>query len=228
MVVASCRHEPLVEPADEGNGGGADTTGPAPYAQCDPDTIYFEQDILPLLISNCTGVGSGNAGCHNAENHESGVELWSYGTIMDEVTPGDPSDSDLLTDGIWETGNNQMPPNGPLSQSNIDLIVTWIQQGAPNNSCVGGCDTTNVTYSGTIQPILQSNCSGSSCHDANDPAGNINLTNHAGAAAVANNGHLAGAIQHAYGYTAMPPNLWLSQCDIDKILIWVQDGAPNN
>ncbi len=192
---------------------------------CDTDTVYFAQSVLPLIVSNCAGPG-----CHDAITHEEGVRLYDYAHIMEQVSPGNPNNSDLLTDGIWETGDNVMPPspNTPLTPEQQELIVTWIQQGAQNNSCTGGCDTLNVTFSGTISPIVQNNCAGGSCHDASSPAANINLTTYAGVAQVANNGSLAGAIQHQSPYTSMPPGLWLTQCQIDQVLIWVQAGSPNN
>ena len=228
FVLAStgCKHEPDVAPedltpVDTGNGGG-----PLPGEDtCDSDTVYFEQDILPLIVSNCAGEG-----CHDAITHENGVRLYDYAHIMQQIVPFQPDNSDLLTDGIWETGNDQMPPapNAPLTPDQVDLIVTWIQQGAQNNSCVGGCDTSNVTFSGTIQPLMAAKCAGGSCHDANSPAANINLTGYPGAQAVANNGSLAGAVQHQYPYASMPPGQWLTQCEIDQILMWIADGAPNN
>ncbi len=232
LTTNSCKHEPDLAPEDPfvfTDTGYVDTSGPAPYIDpCDPDTVYFVQDILPLIISNCTGVGSGSSGCHNAAHHAEGVRLYDYLHIMQQVTPGNPNQSDLLTDGIWQNGEDQMPPDGPMPDSLVQLIVTWIQQGALNNSCVGGCDTNNVTYNGTIRPLLTSKCAGSSCHDASSPANNMDLTNYAGAYSIANDGSLAGSIQHQTDYTAMPPNQWLSQCEIDQILIWIQDGAPNN
>lgn len=232
MLFTSCRHEPDVVPDEPfvfTDTGGVDTTGPAPYIDpCDSDTVYFVQDVLPLIISNCTGIGSGSAGCHNAAHHAEGVRLYDYAHIMQLVSPGHPSQSHLLTEGIWQNGEDQMPPDGPMPDSLVQLIVTWIQQGAHNNSCVGGCDTNNVTYSGTIRPLFVSKCAGGSCHDAVSPAGSLDLTGYADAFSSANDGSLAGGILHQTDYTAMPPGQWLSQCEIDQVLIWIQDGAPNN
>lgn len=225
ILLPSCKHEPPVIPVvvDDGGGGGG---GPEPIVDpCDSDTVYFAQSILPLIVSNCAGTG-----CHDAITHEEGVRLYDYAHIMQQVSPGNPNNSDLLTDGIWQNGGDAMPPppNPPLTQAQEDLIVTWIQQGAQNNSCTGGCDTSNVTFSGTISPIMQNNCAGGSCHDASSPAANINLTTYAGIAQIANNGSLAGTIQHQSPYVSMPPGLWLSQCQINQVLMWVQDGSPNN
>ncbi len=223
ILFPSCQHEPPVAPEVVDNGGGG---GPLPISEpCDTETVYFAQSILPLLASNCAGPG-----CHDAITHENGVRLFDYANIMEEVDPGDPDNSDLLTNGVWETGDNAMPPspNTPLTPAQQNLIVAWIQQGAQNNSCTGGCDTSNVTFSGTISPIVQMNCAGGSCHDASSPAANINLTTYAGVAQIANNGSLAGAVRHLSPYISMPPGRWLSQCQINQLLIWVQVGSPNN
>jgi hypothetical protein len=224
LLLPACQHEPPVIPEVVDNGGGGG--GPLPISEpCDSDTVYFAQSILPLIVSNCAGTG-----CHDAITHESGVRLYDYAHIMQEVSPGNPNNSNLLTDGIWQTGDNAMPPppNPALTTAQEALIVIWIQQGAQNNSCTGGCDTSNVTFSGTIAPMVQTNCAGGSCHDASSPAANLNLTTYAGVAQIANNGSLAGSIQHQSPYVSMPPGLWLSQCQINQVLIWVQAGSPNN
>ncbi len=45
----------------------------------------------------------------------------------------------------------------------------------------------------------------------------------------ANNGKLFGAVNHDSGFAAMPKNApKLSDCKIDQIKIWIEDGTPNN
>ena len=222
VSIPGCKHEPLMPPIDENAGGGG---GPQPDPDpCDPDSIYFEQYILPLLVSNCAIPGS-----HDAITHEDGVRMYDYGNIMQEVDPFDPWGSKLV-EVITETDPDKLMPPPPiqsLTPAEIQLIVAWIQQGAPNNSCVGGCDTTNVTYSGTIAPWLQFKCNG--CHSGSAPQGGLDLTTWAAASTVALDGRMPGAIQHQSPYVSMPPaGGMLPQCDIDKVLIWIQDGAPNN
>lgn len=91
------------------------------------------------------------------------------------------------------------------------------------------CDTTSVSYSITVQPIVASNCATSGCHAGSAPAGGYNLESHAGLAAVANNGRLLGTIRHESGYSAMPKNTnKLPDCSINQIAAWVNAGAPNN
>ena len=138
---------------------------------------------------------------------------------MQEVDPFDPWGSKLV-EVITETDPDKLMPPPPiqsLTPAEIQLIVDWIQQGAPNNSCVGGCDTTNVTYSGTIAPWLQFKCTG--CHSGSAPQGGLDLTDRAAANTVALDGRMPGAIQHQSPYVSMPPaGGMLPQCDIDKVL----------
>ncbi len=70
--------------------------------------------------------------------------VWNY------VTPGDPDTSVLYQkiapDGILCAGENQvptqrMPMSGPLSEAEIALVRTWIEQGAKTNAMCAGTTT---------------------------------------------------------------------------------------
>jgi hypothetical protein len=226
LSIASCKHEPvLVEPTptdDSGNNNGT----PWSTVPCDSDTVYFQNSILPLFVSYCA-----RSGCHDVITHEEGLVLNSYSNIMSdlEIHPFNPNDG-KLHEVLNTTDPDKImppPPNPPLDSSQINMIYTWINQGALNNSCSGNCDTLNVTYSGTIVPMMQSFCIG--CHNSVSPGGNILLNSYAGVQTVALNGKLFGSVNHSYGYYAMPKNSSkLPQCMIDEIRIWVNSGAPNN
>lgn len=89
------------------------------------------------------------------------------------------------------------------------------------------CDTTGVTYSGTVLPLLQSNCLG--CHNQAGGQGGIILEGHANTVIRVNDGSLMGAISHASGYSPMPKSgQKLAACDIQRIQTWINAGAPNN
>jgi len=87
------------------------------------------------------------------------------------------------------------------------------------------CDTTNVTFSGSITPILSSNCY--SCHsDANAAfGGGIHLQ--AIADVITNSSKISVSINQT-GSKPMPPSGKLSSCSIAKFEIWVRNGMPNN
>ena len=89
------------------------------------------------------------------------------------------------------------------------------------------CDTTNVTFSGTVHPIITANCNG--CHSGNRPSGGRDFTTHQGITAAVNDGLLLGTIRHESGFIAMPKNAAkLSSCNITIIEKWVIAGMPNN
>lgn len=87
------------------------------------------------------------------------------------------------------------------------------------------CDTTNVTYSSTIEPILNNNCY--SCHsDANAAfGGNVHLQ--AATDVISMSSKIAVAIKRT-GAFPMPPSGKLSSCAISQFDIWVKKGTPNN
>ena len=94
------------------------------------------------------------------------------------------------------------------------------------------CDTSNVTFSGTVFPIIKINCW--ACHSGSAPLGGFlletyeNISMHANIP-VGQYGSLYGAISHANGNVPMPfQKDKLSDCTIQQIKIWIDDGAPNN
>lgn len=93
----------------------------------------------------------------------------------------------------------------------------------------GGCDTTGVTYSGFIAPLMQQSCAISTCHDNATASLDIVLDNYNGVREIAQNGRLTGSVTHSSGFYPMPKNgNKLDACTIDKIRAWVNAGAPEN
>ena len=91
------------------------------------------------------------------------------------------------------------------------------------------CDTLNVTYSGTVVPVLVNNCY--SCHSSDNYEDNSAplLEGYQNLEPYASNGILSGVINHKPGFQQMPRNrAKLSDCDIAKIDKWILDGANNN
>lgn len=87
------------------------------------------------------------------------------------------------------------------------------------------CDVSNVTYSNAIAPVLAANCN--SCHGSSNPSGNIVTDNYA--SAKANMSRIRGSINHISNYSPMPQNgSKLSDCELTKFDIWINQGMPNN
>ncbi len=220
LAIGSCQHEPLVPPGQTPDGGG-----PVDPDPCDPEVVYFEQEILPLIVSSCA-----IPGCHDPGSAEDDVILNSYQNIMNtgDIDPYDPDGSDLYEVITEDDPDKFMPPPGeypPLSSAEINLIEEWILQGAQNLSCESACDTTNVTYSIKIEPIISAKCQG--CHSGSNPQGSISLTSYSEVRNVALNGEMQDAVQYTGDATPMPYNSnQLPQCEIDLIRIWIENGAP--
>ena len=91
----------------------------------------------------------------------------------------------------------------------------------------GDCDTTNVTYSGTVASILDASCV--SCHNSTFAQAGVVVDNHADLKVVVDNGRFWGAINHEDGYSPMPQGLpKLPDCDLKKIRTWIDEGAMDN
>ena len=89
------------------------------------------------------------------------------------------------------------------------------------------CDTTIVTFSGAVKPILTAYCTG--CHSGPNAPLSVTLDNYAGVKAQAANGKLLGTITHSVGFTPMPQNgTVLSSCNIARIKKWIATGSLNN
>jgi mono/diheme cytochrome c family protein len=90
------------------------------------------------------------------------------------------------------------------------------------------CDTSTVTYSSQVVPILSTNCY--TCHSGSAASGGgIKLDTYTTLKVQVSNGKLLGAIEHRSGYSAMPQGgAQLPSCDIAKFRTWIRAGAINN
>jgi hypothetical protein len=70
-------------------------------------------------------------------------------------------------------------------------------------------------------------CTG--CHSGATPSAGIDVSTHAGLAAIPADGSLLGSINHTGSFSAMPQNsAQLDLCSRTVIEKWVQAGALNN
>lgn len=98
-------------------------------ATVDLTNVSFQKDVLPIFQDRCSE-------CHGADEPEEGLVLTSYKDVMAGsfygavVKAGAPDDSYLVE--MVVTG--QMPKRGDdLTQTQIDMIVAWIEAGALDN-----------------------------------------------------------------------------------------------
>ncbi len=211
LWLGGCTHEPGVY---------YDNT-PQVSNQCSSDTIYFQNDILPLLNSTCA-----ISGCHDAVTGKERIVLTDYAAVMKTggINLQNPAESKIYR-VLSKGGDDRMPPP-PASAWRAEqqnALLTWIGQGALNNSCADTvCDTANVTFKRSVDPIFQTYCYG--CHSAATTSGGIDLTDFNQLALLIDNGALLGSIRYEPGFISMPQGgNKLSDCEINTIAIWVRD-----
>lgn len=215
----SCTHEPM-DPAS-GNPGGMKEIPGSVGRNCSTDSVYYSNDIFPLISSTCA-----MSGCHSGRRPAEGIDLTTYSSILRIVTPGNPTGSKIYRE-ITKTGSERMPPP-PMpawTSAQVALLSKWIAQGARNNGC-DRCDTVDFKYSTALKNIISAKCQG--CHNPSTKSGNIDLSTYAGVKAVTTNGRLYGSVTWSTGYSKMPPALKLPDCEIRQIKKWIDAGAPNN
>lgn len=189
---------------------------------CSPDSVYFANDIQPLLNSSCA-----MAGCHDVVSHKEDVVLNNYTNTMRIVTPGNASRSKLYKE-MLKTGSDQMPPlpMPAMTAAQLAKVEKWINQGAKNNAC-DKCDTTDFKYSTAIKPLMDTKCVG--CHNPSNLGGNIDLSTYNAVKVVALNGKLYGSVAWTAGISAMPKGgVKMPACEIVQIQKWIAAGTPNN
>lgn len=219
-LLFACRH--YIPGVNDPTGSGTVVT-PPPASTCSPDSVYFVNQIMPLISSNCA-----MSGCHDAITHAEGLNLTTYAGIMRKVSAGNANNSDLYK-VLNKSGSDRMPqpPRQALTTAQKALIQKWINQGAKNNNCTGSCDTAVFTFSAAVKPILDNKCAG--CHNPANLGGNIDLSTYASVRLVALNGKLNGSVSHQPGYSPMPKNAAkLSDCEIRQVQKWIAAGSLNN
>lgn len=227
--ILSCKHEPLLNGESINDPGNIIVDMNAidfviNTETCEENVIYFENQVLPIFISNCA-----ISGCHDAQSAEDGVILIDYSTIKSKMKSGDPNDSEYYTI-LLDANSDELMPREPntengysLPAEQLNLIKTWIEQGAKNNYC-DDCDTTNYTYSGTIKLIVDQNCATSSaCHGSGTQYGDF--TSYDGLKSRVNNQLIQ---KRAIVDKDMPPASPMPDCELLLIKNWIDNGALKN
>lgn len=225
LSVQGCKHYPDDVPSVNPINTDTSNNGQDSLRPCDPDSVYFQNTILPIITSSCA-----YSGCHDAASSQDGIILDNYLNIINygEIKAGDPTDSKLY-EVITETRSDKImppPPNSPLTTQQIALINKWISQGAPNNKC-NECDSTNIQYSKQVVSILNNNCV--TCHNASSANGGVKLDSYAEVKLQVDNGKLLGTMSHSNGFKPMPSSgNKISDCNIIIVKKWIDNGALNN
>ncbi|MCF8261132.1 MAG: hypothetical protein K9J12_10185 [Melioribacteraceae bacterium] len=103
------------------------------------ENVSFSNDIKPILDENCTI-------CHNSEDDQKNLNFESYESLMNSrylnrnqalIIPGDSEVSRIYLVTHSNKSAIRMPPESfgfdKLSESQIQKIKVWIDEGAKNN-----------------------------------------------------------------------------------------------
>jgi hypothetical protein len=105
-----------------------DVLSPGQDPNAPPQDVSFSGDLVPIFSANCT-----SNGCHDAvpAHKPSLVPEKAYNAIISGgyVNTLVPNNSVLYN----EVKSGSMPPSGALKQSDMQKILDWIRNGAPNN-----------------------------------------------------------------------------------------------
>jgi ankyrin repeat protein len=90
--------------------------------------VDFKRDIQPIFQQNCIG-------CHGPSQQMGGMRLDRRSSAMEirggtTIGPGNAEGSRLYLRLSGTKMGQRMPPSGPLSAEQIDLIKRWIDEGA--------------------------------------------------------------------------------------------------
>lgn len=189
--------------------------------QAGPDGC-FQEDVLPIFVSNCT-----MSGCHNSKDRRAGYDLSNYEGIMKGIKAKHPLRSEIYN--TIKGSNPSMPekPYGKLSSGDVSMIKLWINMGARNTSNCRACDTANIEYTARVKGITQAWCVG--CHNSSNSGGGFDLSDYNGLVKAIPNNKLLGSIKQLSGFSAMPQTGGqVSPCEIAAIEKWIANGYPDN
>ncbi len=90
------------------------------------------------------------------------------------------------------------------------------------------CDTANMSFATNILPIFNDKCATTGCHTTADKAsaGNIDLSNYAGATTVRVKNNILDDINFT-GNPMPQGGTKLDDCSINKITAWIHQGCKN-
>jgi mono/diheme cytochrome c family protein len=103
---------------------------PNPPTPASTASASFAGDVVPILEANCIFC-HGTMGGWDATTYETVIHSGNNGPV---VIPGD-SEASLLIEKLLgtQTEGGIMPPGGSLPESDIQLIIDWIDSGAQDN-----------------------------------------------------------------------------------------------
>ncbi|MGZ3786578.1 MAG: cytochrome c, partial [Bdellovibrio sp.] len=191
---------------------------PTPIATIDPNLQSAALNIFSTNCSSCHTQTSGPAGVYGLTdiNH-----LFSSGLLV----AGDPTTSLAFT--AIQAGT--MPPSGPLSAADQDIIRNFIMAAGNGNSQVPSPPTPEPTFTYIEKYILGPNCAG--CHYQGSARGGYAFDSYTSTLRAVNKSSPTRSILVSItqqGEMPPQPRTVLSSDQVNLIITWIQNGALNN
>ena len=126
-------------------------SGPGPSPSADQD-VDFARDIRPILDANCNQ-------CHGADQSMNGLRLDTReaalmgGQSGPAILPGDGSSSLLYRKIVGDAPGSPMPLTGTLPRDQVEMIRTWLDQGAPWTGAIDGTGATSEKHWAYLKPV---------------------------------------------------------------------------
>lgn len=95
------------------------------------DTVSFSTQVQPIFNANCISCHDETHSKLNLQENVSYNELTATGFSAPYLDTSNADQSNIYRHLIGSL--SMMPPSGELQDSNKDLILYWIDQGAANN-----------------------------------------------------------------------------------------------
>ncbi len=127
-------------------------SGPPPSADRDVD---FARDIRPILEASCNQ-------CHGADQSMNGLRLDTReaalkgGQSGPAILPGDGSSSLLYRKIVGDAPGSPMPLTGTLPRDQVEMIRTWLDQGAPWTEAIDGTGDGVKKHWAYVNPVRPS------------------------------------------------------------------------
>jgi hypothetical protein len=105
-----------------------DILSPGQDPSAPPQAVSFSGDLVPLFTANCA-----TAGCHDAvpAHRPSLTSANAYNAILGGGFVNTTVPANSIIYGEMKSGS--MPPSGALRATDIQKVLDWIRNGAPNN-----------------------------------------------------------------------------------------------
>ncbi len=197
----------------------------------DSEDEFSEVSQASVLTSKAMSILSSKcARCHNSASAPNiGTDITDiidvdFLLFKHLVIPVQPDSSDL----ILSIQEGRMPPDGaPITVTELDALKKWVQSGLVDdgNGIVppGGSAPLAATFASLNSRIFTARCT--SCHNAGNARGGVNLSTYNGVKASTTNGVLYTSVSNG----SMPlGGARLTTEELTRLNQWITMGAPNN